>query len=290
MAISPAIWGSMTALGWGCADFIARFTGRRMGHDVALLAMLGVSAVILALVVWQAPTPFDLADRRGWPLLGLTGLGVMLATLLLYWGLARGPVTVVAPIVGSYPAFNVALAVVLGVRPSALQWLAMAAVMAGVLVVVRASRSFEDEADYPPEALRKTIWIAAASAALFGIAVAAGQESAALYGELPTTFAVRWIGFLALAVFLVARRGALRVVAPRTWWPLLALQGLLDGAAYVALFAAGGAPGAEMAAVVSSAFSAVTVILARVFLREAMTWSQWAGIALIVGGVGVLSS
>ena len=42
--------------------------------------------------------------------------------------------------------------------------------------------------------------------------------------------------------------------------------------------------------VVASAFGAVTVVLARVFLREAMTWPQWAGIALVVGGVAVLSA
>jgi uncharacterized membrane protein len=33
----------------------------------------------------------------------------------------------------------------------------------------------------------------------------------------------------------------------------------------------------------------VTVILARVFLREAMTAPQWLGIALIVGGAASLS-
>ena len=48
-------------------------------------------------------------------------------------------------------------------------------------------------------------------------------------------------------------------------------------------------PGAEIAVVVSSGFGAVTVLLARVVLREAMTWAQWAGIVAIVGGVAVLS-
>ena len=32
-----------------------------------------------------------------------------------------------------------------------------------------------------------------------------------------------------------------------------------------------------------------TVILARVFLREAMNWKQWGGVCAIVGGVGLLS-
>ena len=63
-------------------------------------------------------------------LLVLAGLAVMVATLLLYWGLARGPVTIVSPIAASYPVFNMALAVLLGLSPSPWQWGAMAAVVA----------------------------------------------------------------------------------------------------------------------------------------------------------------
>jgi multidrug transporter EmrE-like cation transporter len=41
---------------------------------------------------------------------------------------------------------------------------------------------------------------------------------------------------------------------------------------------------------VASSFAAVTVVLARVVLREPMSSAQWAGIAMIVAGVGVLSA
>jgi drug/metabolite transporter (DMT)-like permease len=40
---------------------------------------------------------------------------------------------------------------------------------------------------------------------------------------------------------------------------------------------------------VSSAFSAVTVILARIILKEAISPAQLGGIALIVGGVVALA-
>src|SRR5688500_1595646 len=110
-----ALWGLTTALCWGSADFIARFTGRALGHQVALFGMLSVGAVIMTLMVWIAGVPL-VWTADGWWLIVLTGVGVMMATLLLYWGLVRGPVTVVAPIVGSYPAFNVALALSLGAR------------------------------------------------------------------------------------------------------------------------------------------------------------------------------
>ncbi len=78
-------------------------------------------------------------------------------------------------------------------------------------------------------------------------------------------------------------------MVPLRWWPLLGLQGLLDGSGYLALLAGSEGPGSAIVVVVASGFSAVTVLLARVFLREPMTWGQWAGIVLVVGGVAVLS-
>lgn len=284
--MNPALWGLMTALGWGSADFIARFTGRALGHQTALLGMLGASAVILSLMFWQSPVPF-VRDPSGWWLILLTGLGIMTATLLLYWGLARGPVTVVAPIAGSYPGLNVALAVVQGARPTALDWAAMAMLMAGVIVVARAARSFEDPAHYTRQQLRFTIGLALGAALSFAVTIAVAQQASYLYGELQTVALSRWVSLLACVVLFLVRRQAPRV--PFRWWPWIGLQGLLDGSAYIALLAGSQGPGAEIAVVVGSGFGVVTVILARVVLREAMTWAQWTGIAAILASVAVLT-
>ena len=285
--MTSGLWGLLTALGWGGADFVARFTGRALGPEVALFGMLSVGAVVLTLLVWLIGPPL-VWELSGWWALLATGLGIMAATLLLYWGLARGPVTIVAPLVGSYPALNVALAVALGLRPSALQWVAMAVVLAGVVLVAGAARSFADGDTYTRRHLRDTVVISLASAVGFALAVAAAQEATQVYGELQTVWIARWISLLATAALLAWRRRA--PILPRRWWPLLGLQGLLDGGAYVALLAGSYGPGATVAVVVASAFSAVTVLLARVYLREAMTRGQWLGIAFVVGGVAVLSA
>ncbi len=284
--MNSALWGLATAFGWGGADFIARFTGRALGHRSALFGMLAVSAVVLTLIVWLGGLAL-VWDPSGWWLVALTGLGIMVATLLLYRALARGPVTVVAPIAASYPALNVALAVALGARPAALDWAAMAAVMAGVIVVARAARSFEDPAGTTRAQLRVTIGLALGAALAFAVTIAIAQQASHLYGELQTVALSRWVSLLACAALFLVRRQVPRV--PLRWWPWIGLQGLLDGGAYVALLAGSQGPGAEIAVVVGSGFGAVTVLLARLVLREAMTWTQWAGIAAIVGGVAVLS-
>lgn len=285
--MNPGLWGLMTAFGWGGADFIARFTGRAMGHETALFGMLSIGAFVLTFVVWQADIPL-VWDLAGWWLVLTTGVGVMVATLLLYWGLTRGPVTVVAPIVGSYPALNVALAVVLGARPNLVQWIAMAVVMAGVLIVAASAESFAIHHDYSRRDLRRTTCIALASSFAFAVTVAAAQQAAPIYGEFQTVWMARWISLLASAFVLAWVRKPPRL--PPRWWPWLIAQGLLDGGAYVALLAGSHGEGAAIAVVVASSFSAVTVVLARVILREPMTWAQWGGIIFIVGGVAVLSA
>ena len=285
--MTPAFWGLMSAIAWGSADFIGGLASRAIGHRSVLLAMLGVGAVVLGVAIWLGGIPLVWAPG-GWWLLLVSGTGVMAATLLLYQGLARGPITVVAPIVGTYPAFNVAFAVALGARPSTVAWAAMATVLAGVVTVTRSAADPTGPERPPPAELRRTVAMALAAALGFAVAVAAAQEAALTYGELPTIWLGRCVGVAACLALFVVRRERPRL--PLRWWPYLALQGLCDGGAYLALLAGSHGPRATIAVVVASAFSAVTIVLARVFLREAMTWRQWLGIVAILAGVMVLSS
>ncbi|TFH41994.1 MAG: hypothetical protein E4H01_14135 [Lysobacterales bacterium] len=278
--------GLLAALAWGSADFIARFTAGAVGHVNALFGMLAASAVILTGVVYF----MDLGmvdSSAGWWLLLLTGAGLTLATLLLYQGLVRGPVTIVAPIAGTFPAFNILLALMLGVRPGVLEWLAMAAVMVGVLVVARSARHFEARGDYTRTQLRITIFISISASFMFAVTVAAGQEAGAIYGDVQTVFLGRWISLAFCALLLAARREVPRI--PLRWWPALAAQGALDGSALLAVIAGSQGAGSAVTAVLASTFAAVTVVLARIFMRETMSKGQWLGIMIILAGVASLS-
>lgn len=284
--MNVVLGGVLAALAWGSADFIARFTGGAVGHVNALFGMLTASALVLTGVVLVMGLPIGGA-RGGWWLLLLAGAGLTLATLLLYQGLVRGPVTIVAPIAGTFPAFNILLALALGVRPGPLEWLAMGAVMAGVVVVARSARHFELRGDYSRMQLRVTVIISLLAALMFAVTVAAGQEAGALYGDVQAVFLARWISLACCALLLMARREAPRIPLP--WWPALAAQGVLDGTALVAVVAGSEGAGSAVTAVLASSFSAVTVVLARIFMREVMSGAQWLGIGLILFGVATLS-
>ena len=284
--MNAVLGGVMAALAWGSADFIARFTGGAVGHVKALFGMLAASAIVLTSVVYF----MDLAiadTSRGWWLVLLTGVGLTLATLLLYQGLVRGPVTIVAPIAGTFPAFNIVLALALGVRPGIEEWLAMAAVIGGVVIVARSAGHFETRGGYSRSALRRTVFISITASFMFAVTVASGQEAGAVYGDVQAVFLGRWVSLACCILLLAARREMPRIAL--RWWPALAAQGLLDGTALVALLAGSQGAGSAVTAVLASTFSAVTVVLARIFMREAMSRGQWLGIGLILAGVTTLS-
>lgn len=285
--MTTGLYGLLAAFGWGGADYIARFTGRALGHQQALLGMLSVGAILISLIIFLSDIPFIFVLSGCW-LLVLTGIGTMLATLLLYWGLERGPVTIVAPIVGSFPIFNVILAIIHGSRPDNSQWLAMFAVFIGVWLVAYASSHFASYPDYSRRHLRQTIIIALASALGFGITVAAAQAASPIYGELQTVCIARWISLLSLALVFICKKQV--PVISLKCWPLIGLQGLMDTGAYAALVWSARTENAEIAVVTASGFSIVTVLLARFFLKEKMSWVQWCGVVSIAAGVTVLSS
>ena len=284
--MNAAFGGVSAALAWGGADFIARFTGGALGHVRALFGMLVASALVLTGATLARDGTLAGAGAHWWLLL-LSGAGLTAATALLYQGLVRGPVTVVAPIAGTFPAFNIVLALLLGLRPTPLEWVAMAAVMAGVFVVARSARHFETGGRYTRSELRATVLLALGASFGFAVTVAAGQEAAVHYGELRAVCLARWVS-LACCVLLLAVRREVPRIAPR-WWPALGAQGILDGGALLAIVAASQGAASAVTAVLASTFSAVTVVLARLVLRESMSVSQWVGIGVILAGVATLS-
>lgn len=285
--LSPGLWGSFTALGWGTSDFIARFTGRAAGHQSALFGMLLSGSIALTLIVLISGAELTWTPGPLW-LLGASGACIMLATLWLYRGLATGPISIVSPIVGAYPALVVLLAVIFGARPSSLQWSAMALTMFGVIVVARSAESFEEVGKRSRGELRTTVIVSLLSAVGFALGVFTAQEAVPVYGNLQTIWLSRLVS-LACLILIFAGKGA-RPVIPPAWWPLVIVQGMIDTSGYLFLYQGSYGEGAEIAAVTASAFGAVTTILARLFLKERMPAVQWGGIACIFAGVAVLSA
>jgi drug/metabolite transporter (DMT)-like permease len=309
--LTPGIWGSLSAVSWGTADFIARFTGRAFGYVNALLGMLFVSCVFITLWFLLSGTQavWTVASLL---LLVLAGVCLLVGTLLLYVSLIRGPVTVAAPIAGTYPAIVVLIAVILGSRPSLLQWVGTVVTFAGVVVVARGEARPDKtspgadphparetnrarEAGRPAgrrPALRRTVLIAIGASVMFAVMISATQEAVLVVGSLQTLWLPRLIALGLLIVFVVVAtlRGRPRPRFPVKWWPVFVVHAGLDSGGYYGLYLAATAAHPEIAAMASSAYYVVTVILGRVFLKERVTPVQIAGIVLVFAGVLTLSA
>jgi drug/metabolite transporter (DMT)-like permease len=284
--MNSALVGLVAALSWGVHDFVARFPSRAVGPIPTVLAVTVSGLIVLSAWLLIGGS----AIRIVWPdlwLVAVTGIFFALGTLALFTALALGPITLVAPIAGSYPALAMMLAVAQGARPSAWQWLAILGVMAGVLIVSRSGGRYEESGELPPGKLKIVLGLAFLASFGFAIALTAGQAAAPIYGEVETVWLARLFGLAAIgALYLWRSPGA---PLPMRWLPLLGLMGCLDVLALGTITAAGNLPDPAFATVVSSAFGAVTVLLARVILKEPIAPLQLAGMALIFGGVAALA-
>jgi len=280
-----ALFGLASALSLGGADFMARFSARALGAPltygfVLLVGALGTTAWLCASGVALTWSPLG----NGFAI--VHGVFVAVMCILLYVALARGPIAVVAPIVAAHPALVLLVNVAMGVRPSALQWGAMIAILVGGIAITRSATSEPDIAE--AERNRVTVLIAvAASLAYAGIFLTA-QVATPLIGTLQTMWIGRCTGLAVIAVILLLQ--GVRPRVPVEWLPFVSLQAVLDAAGYFTLLAGAKSAAPHITLVVASGFSVVTVLLARIVINESVSKTQWAAIGLIAAGTAVLTA
>lgn len=285
--MNSALLGVCAALAWGIHDFIGRFTSRQTG---ALVTTCGLVVSGLAIL-----TIYSLTRGTGWPdaqgqmlLCAIAGASYAFATLCLFAAYRIGSMSVVSPIAGSYPALAVVFALLTGSRPSLVAWMAIIAVIVGTLLVSMAGKAHEQHGYIVRGKLPLVLGLALATAVFFAGSLIAGQVATAQTDEIDVTWFARLFALIAVVPLFAVRN--MRGATPTRLLPALALMGLLDTIAMVSVFAAGKMAASELAIVIGGSFGAVVTILARIFLNEPVSGSQWFGIAMICCGAGVLSA
>jgi drug/metabolite transporter (DMT)-like permease len=281
----PALLGLGSALGLGAADFMARFSARALGATLNYAVVLLVGAVGTS--IWLYATGTELVwSPFGYAYAVAHGIAVAVMCVLLYMGIARGPIAVVVPIVAAHPALVLAVNVMMGVRPSAVQWAAMIVIIAGGIFIARTA--VEEPEAAQAESNRVTVLIAIGACLAYVAIVLTGQAATPLIGAAQTMWVGRWTGLIFIAIVLLAQGTPLRI--PAEWVPFVGLQAGLDTLGYIAFLVGANSAAPHITMVVSSAFSVVAVLLARLIINEAVSKAQWAAIALIAGGTAVLSA
>jgi drug/metabolite transporter (DMT)-like permease len=288
------ILGLTAALCWGVADFLARFAARRVGAYRTSFFMQLVGFTVLSIFLFSIGARGSLgadaaAGWQPWAWAALAGLLNTGCSLAFYRSFEIGVLTVVAPIASSYPVLTLLLSVVSGERLTQRGCAGIAAVLVGVVL---ASTSFQPSGDATADALpgapRRLSsgvgWAVAASAGFGVLFWLLGFHVMPVLGGYASVWVIRLVTFSTLGLVAAPARQRLRPPRGDVWWLLVGI-GILDTSAFVASNLGLKTGHVAVVTVIASLFSAVTVFLAWVFLRERLQRSQWLGIFLIFVGI-----
>ncbi len=296
------IFGLASALCFGCADFCARFSTRSIGTYRTLFYLQCVGFLALSLYLLFTGELFRLGELAGWQpwAWGIVSSCIdALGYVALYRAFSVGKLVVIAPITASYAAVTVLLSVLAGEHLRPLQGLGIVAILLGVALAALGHEEHEEQVHQSTEGVAKASggftgkrrrlppgvgWALAAALALGLTFWLLGFFVTPALGQIVPIWLFRLTAILLLAPLALARPKNLRL---STWssFALVSCIGLLDTAAFIA--SAFGFAGGDVAivSVLASLYSAVTALLAAIFLRERLRAIQWLGIALLLTGV-----
>lgn len=246
-----------------------------------LLSVLFIGAMFQGAALWLFGV--NAVPQNALVLAVLAGIAFLLANVGLYFSFARGPVRLVTPIIACFSVISVAIAVFEGASLTTTHAAAIAVLMLGIAIVGLATP--EDDQEFPP--LGPTIAYAVLAAFGFAGTFKLGQLAAEASNDLEATLISRLTAFALLAVVLLFRSSRV-LPGKRAIVPLIGM-GLLDSLAIFSVISAAPLPNPEYAAVATSTFGLLTIVLAWGLLKEAMSRSQWIGCLLAFSAVGYLA-
>jgi drug/metabolite transporter (DMT)-like permease len=265
------------ALAYGASDFVGGTGSRR--HSPFRMVLVGqmCGAAVMVACGLLAPAGPRTADFA-WAL--LAGAGSATGSIFLFRGLSRGRMGLVAPVsaVGA-AVLPVLVGVALGERPTWIGWIGVLVALPGIWLVSRESTA-------SASGTRGAIVDGAAAGAGFGVLfIALGQVSSDA-GFMP--LAANQICGAALTVGVAAALG-------QEWRPRLGVlpwggaSGALGAAGTLAFLLSTHATELGMAAVLTSLYPAVTVLLASTALGERLGGRQRLGIGICTLAVATLA-
>lgn len=262
-------------LSLGVADYLAGATLRRDGRNESALVYTAIGTVFGAVVVLAAlplapPDAFTREDLL-WSI--AAGISVGLALPLLMIGMARGPMSVVAPVLGLVSlAVPAIVGPLLGDNLSGYEVLGLLVAFPAAALVSLTENGSSHAAPIP-----QAIAIAAVVGVLFG-------SSAVFFGQTNTASGIApgVVSQITAALFLISVTLVLRKVMRPRRDALMAAVGvgvLTALAVFMSVLAYQRGPVAVVAAVIGLA-PGPTVLMAWLLAREKVAWIQAMGLTL----------
>lgn len=268
------------ALSWGTGDFFGGLASRR-AHVLTVLVLsqaVGLAGVA-AWAVASGDSPPGLADVVPAVGAGMAGAAGLAA---LYRGMAIGAMGIVAPISALSPAVPLAVDLVRGDAPAAVQWAGIATALTGVVLLAR---------DPGGRTMRGTglaagvslALVAALGFGLFVVGLDAASDGGATWAVVVARTSSTLVALCAVLLVSVPLR------PPRRLLPAIAAVGVFDTTANALVAVATTYGSAGIVAVLSALYPLTTILLARVFLSERLDRPRRVGGALALAGAALVA-
>ena len=270
----------LTAAMFGTGDFLGGMAAKR-----ASILQVVAGSHLVGLIGVLAVTPL-VADAFSWTDLGLGAAGGAFGgagVALLYRGLARGPMAVVAPLTAVTSAAVPAVwGLADGDELSAAAWIGVGLALVAIGLVSVSTDSFT--APVTPLVVVEAL-LAGTGFGLFFIFLDITDGATAPW---PVVGARLVTSVTLIGVILLTRRQL--VPADRLGAGLIVATGAFDTGSNVAFLFATDQGQLTLVAVLSSLYPIVTVLLARVVLSERMTRLQLAGFVAALSGTVLIAA
>lgn len=264
------------AAAWGSGDFTGGLSARRVGPFHTVLISYAVGLVALTAAALGRFERFPLSLDLAWG--ALAGLSGTLGIGSLFRGFAAGRMGIVAPVSGVLAtAIPVVFSALTEGLPRNIQLLGFALAPVGIWLLSRRGRP-----DGGPSGL--------GAALLAGLGFGGFFVGIAQIGEGSVFWPLVAGRATACALMVAVALSTHRPLIPRgSPVALLILAGLLDVGGNLFFLLATQSGRLDVAAVLGSLYPAVTVILARLIVREHMTLPQVIGVAVSVVAIALIS-
>lgn len=309
--------GLIAAVGWGAGDFFVRGATHIIGtyRSVIFMQLFGLVGLSI-LLVSNGYFNHSLAQVGIWPWAWAIAAALLnvSSSLGLYQALKVGVVSIMSPVVASYAVVTVILSFLSGESVSQLHAIGMSVVLAGivlaVVVIPRIRRTSDGDImkreqqqelhvpdatlaqELPSSAKRRLprgLLIALGAAIGYGVTFwILGFRVTPYLGGIAPVWLIRLSTPIMLTIAAPLLGQSVAIPRGRVWWSL-AVAGILDTTAYVAYTVGVTVAQVAVMSVLASLYSAVTVLLAAIFLHERLHWNQWLGIGAILIGVGLIN-
>jgi uncharacterized membrane protein len=281
------LFGLLSAFSYGYADFVGAIASKKV-RPLTVTTVAFIFGLFLALLF---SIPMGASFEPNVIQIGIfAGLCSAAAITFLYAALALGPISITSPLTAVLSALvPVVIDLSGGEQLSELALVALALILVAVVLV-----AFVPGSDVRLPSLRATLYSIIAGLGFAGIFIF--LDLAPADSGLGVLVVMRIVGISILlgGLVLLFLAGKSKSVIEKTvfsagtiWLVLLAGLGDVTGNVFFIISTREGA--LAIAAVLTALYPVVTILLARIFLKERIALSQNLGIALAIGACALLA-